>query len=243
MKNGIKLILQKLLGYQNYLYVFAKFKIKTLKRDKKEGDFFHFMDSISKSGDILDVGANIGIMTYHLSKRFGDRSIYSIEPMPDNLTVLNKIINFYKLNNVSVKPLAVGNENTNLEMVLPLNGKVKMQGLAHVVQDSIDEWNEGKKFKVQAVKLDDEFKGAEIAGIKMDIENFEFFALVGGASLITKNKPTIYLELWPNENRDKCFNFLENLGYKSYVVEQEKLTLFNPSIHKKQNFIFIAKTS
>ena len=95
MKNGIKLILQKLLGYQNYLYVFAKFKIKTLKQDKKEGDFFHFMDSISKNGAILDIGANIGIMTYHLSKRFADRKIYSIEPMPDNLKVLNKIINTF----------------------------------------------------------------------------------------------------------------------------------------------------
>ena len=243
MKNGIKLILQKLLGYQNYLYVFAKFKIKTLKQDKKEGDFFHFMDSISKNGAILDIGANIGIMTYHLSKRFADRKIYSIEPMPDNLKVLNKIIKNYQLNNVEIKPLAVGNENTNLEMVLPLNGKVKMQGLAHVVHDSIDEWNEGKKFTVKAVRLDDEFSDTLIAGIKMDIENFEFFALEGGSDLIRKNKPSIYLELWPNENRDKCFEFLEKIGYKTYAVEHDKLVLFNPSIHKKQNFIFIAKTS
>lgn len=240
MKNTVKFILQKLLGYQNYLYIFAKFKIKTLKKDRKEGDFFHFMDNISEAGDILDVGANIGIMTYHLSKRFKDRHIYSIEPMPDNLSVLNKIKTHYKLNNVSVKALAVGNKKTELEMVLPLNGKVKMQGLAHVVHDSIDEWNDGKKFKVQAVKLDDEFKTSKIAGIKMDIENFEFFALLGGEEMIKRNKPTIYLELWANENRNKCFNFLNSMGYTANIVEANQLVKYNPEQHSKQNFIFIA---
>ena len=40
MKNAIKYILQKVLGYQRYLFVFAKYKIRNLKSDKKEGDFF-----------------------------------------------------------------------------------------------------------------------------------------------------------------------------------------------------------
>ncbi|MFK8044420.1 MAG: FkbM family methyltransferase [Crocinitomicaceae bacterium] len=241
MKNGIKLILQKLLGYRTYLFVFAKFKIRTLKNDKKEGDFFQFMSSISKEGHILDVGANIGIMTYHLAKKFPEISVYAIEPMPDNLSVLRRIISKYKLSNVKVKEVAVGNENTVLEMVLPVNGKVKMQGLAHIVHDSIDEWNEGEKFKVESVKLDDLLKDIPIAGIKMDIENFEYFALAGGKQLIEKNSPIIYLELWANENRDKCFDFLESLNYKALVVENEKLVDYDPNFHKKQNFIFKAK--
>jgi len=241
MKNGIKFILQKLLGYQTYLFVFAKFKINTLKNDKKEGDFFQFMSKISKEGHILDIGANIGIMTYHLAANFPKKSVYAIEPMPDNLSVLNKIISNYNLSNVEVKQVAVGNENTSLEMVLPVNGKVKMQGLAHVVHDSIEEWNDGEKYTVEAVKLDDLFKGIPISGIKMDIENFEYFALEGGKALIEKYLPVIYLELWANENRNKCFTFLESLQYKAHVVEKKKLVIFNPDLHQKQNFICIAK--
>lgn len=240
MKNAIKFFLQKLLGYHTYLFVFAKFKIKTLKNDQKEGDFFHFMDNISGNGSILDVGANIGIMTYHLSKKFEEKNIIAIEPMPDNLKVLKRVINHYKLINVELIEKAVGNESKELEMVLPLNGKVKMQGLAHVVHDSIDEWNTGEKFKVSCVKLDDELYNMPIAGIKMDIENFEYFALEGGRLLIEKNLPVIYLELWPNENRNKCFHFLNNIGYQSFVVENDKLTTYNPEIHQNQNFIFIA---
>jgi FkbM family methyltransferase len=238
MKNTVKYILQKLLGYEKYLFVFSKYKIKTLKKDKKEGDFFLFLNEIKGDGDILDVGANIGIMTYHLSKNFPNKTIYAIEPMPDNLKVLKKIINYYQLKNVKVLPYALGEKTGNIEMVLPLNGKVKMQGLAHVVHDSINEWNEGEKINVECKTLDGLFENTPISGIKMDIENFEYFALKGGVHLIKNNKPVIYLELWDNDNRHQCFELLESIGYSAFVNEQNNLTAYNPLKHKKQNFIF-----
>ena len=238
MKNTIKFLLQKLLGYERYLFVFSKFKIKTLKKDKKEGDFFLFIDEVKSEGVILDVGANIGIMTYHLAKKFPNKKVFSIEPMPNNLTVLNKIIAHYNLKNVEVKSIALGEKKEEIEMVLPLYGKVKMQGLAHVVHDSIDEWNEGEKIKVQCETLDNLFSGTPISGIKMDIENFEYFALKGGEQILKKNHPVVYLELWENSNRTQCFDFLASLGYFPFVNENNNLVAFNPLKHKKQNFIF-----
>ncbi len=237
MKNNVKFILQQLLGYQRYLYWFSIFKIKTLKRDVKEKDFFKFIDEISNSGAILDIGANIGIMTYHLSKSFPDRKIFSIEPMPDNLEVLKQIIQKFNLKNVELLPFAVGNTEEELEMILPLNGKVKMQGLAHVVHESIDEWNEGQTIKTRAITLDSQFENIPISGIKMDIENFEYFALLGGQEVLTRQKPVIYLELWDNENRTNCFDLLSQIGYKTYIVEHDKLVEFNPLKHHHQNFI------
>jgi FkbM family methyltransferase len=238
MKNTIKYILQKLFGYEKYLFVFSKYKIKTLKKDKKEGDFFLFLEEVKGSGDILDVGANIGIMTYHLSKKFPNQTIYAIEPMPNNLNVLKKTINYYQLNNVKVLPYALGEKTGHVKMVLPLNGKVKMQGLAHVVHDSINEWNDGEKITVGCKTLDDLFENTSISGIKMDIENFEYFALKGGVNILQKNKPVIYLELWDNDNRNQCFELLETLGYSAFVNDQNNLTPYNPLKHKKQNFIF-----
>ncbi len=49
MKNSLKYILQKLLGLKTYLYVFALVKIKTLRNDSKENDFFTFL-SLLKDG-------------------------------------------------------------------------------------------------------------------------------------------------------------------------------------------------
>ncbi|OIQ36385.1 MAG: hypothetical protein BM555_02815 [Crocinitomix sp. MedPE-SWsnd] len=239
MKNAIKYILQKLMGYQRYLFVFAKRKIKTLKGDKKEGDFFAFMEAVKTEGDLLDVGANIGIMSYHLSKQFSDRTILAIEPMPSNLSVLMRIKDHFKLDNVEIVPTAVGDKDgESVEMVLPMNGKVKMQGLAHIVHDSITEWNEGEKFSITSDTLDKICEGRSIAGIKMDIENYEIFALKGAQKLIEKDHPVVYLELWENENRDQCFSFLNELGYSAYVNSSKGLIPYDPQNHKKQNFVF-----
>ena len=196
------------------------------------------MKAIENEGDILDVGANIGIMTAHLSQTFPKRTIHCIEPVPSNLKILKKIIYEYNLINAKVHNVAVGNEEKELEMVLPVHQNVKMQGLAHVVHDSIYEWNEGEKFKVQSKKLDTLFSDTPIAGIKMDIENFEFFALDGAREILTKYKPVVYLELWENENREKCFELLESLGYEAFVAWGDELKPFKDSGLNKQNFIF-----
>jgi FkbM family methyltransferase len=172
-----------------------------------------------------------------LAKRFPDRAVLAIEPIPENFSVLKSIVERNKLDNVELVPVAVGEKKETLEMILPKNGKVKMQGLAHVVHDSIDEWNVGDKFEVLCERLDDVAGERKIAGIKMDVENFEYFALKGGEVMIDRDRPVIYLELWENKNRDLCFEFLRLKHYKIYVMLNGKLTPFDPASHKKQNFI------
>ena len=228
-----------MLGYQRYLFVFAKHKIRTLKNDKKEGDFFAFLDAIEQDGDLLDVGANIGVMSYHLSKRFPDRIIYAVEPMPSNIEVLMQVIAKYELKNVELVPKAVGDkEEEEIKMVLPKKGKVKLQGLSHVVHESITEWNDGEEYTVMADTLDNTVGEDKIAGIKMDIENYEYFALLGARKILERDHPVVYLELWANQNRDRCFELLKELNYTAFVSTAEGLIEYDPHQHKKQNFIF-----
>ncbi len=242
MKNTLKYILQRLLGYSFYLYSFSIFKIKTLKNDKKEGDFFHFLSLMkSNNGSILDLGANIGIMTYHLSKRFPKEQIFSVEPIPSNYKVLQKIVSKFNLSNVKTFQLALGTAIKEVEMVLPHQGKTKMQGLSHVVDDSITEWNEGEKVIVHMDTVDNLFVDSTIQGIKLDVENYEFQVLKGAYTILKRDKPIIYCELWDNENRQQCFEFLTELNYETFVVKNNQLIQYNSLIHKHQNFIFIAK--
>ena len=151
MKSLIKKLLQALLGFDNYLFIFSLFTIFTLRWNKNERDFFHFLKLIPKDSTILDIGANIGIMTVHLAKTFKSSTIYSFEPIPNNLKTLQRIIRFFHLNNVKVIDKALGNESGTIEMVMPVLNDVKMQGLSHVVHDSIDEFNEGEKFNVEVI--------------------------------------------------------------------------------------------
>ncbi len=229
------------MGFRTYLYVFAIFKIKTLRSDSKEKDFFHFLSLLEDGkGAVLDVGANIGIMTVHLANKLPNSTVHAFEPIPDNLSVLKRIIAKFNLKKIKIHEVAVGETSGNVQMILPHQGKTKMQGLSHVKHESITEWNEGEEFSVPLNTLDNLLNGEPIQGIKIDIENFEYYALKGGKRILESNHPIIYAELWDNENRSNCIDLLTSMNYKPHVVVNNELTVFDETQHKNQNFIFIA---
>lgn len=229
------------MGFRTYLYVFAIFKIKTLRSDSKEKDFFHFLSLLEDGkGAVLDVGANIGIMTVHLANKLPNSTVHAFEPIPDNLSVLKRIIAKFNLQKIKIHEVAVGETSGNVQMILPHQGKTKMQGLSHVKHESITEWNEGEEFNVPLNTLDNLLNGEPIQGIKIDIENFEYYALKGGKRILESNHPIIYAELWDNENRSNCIDLLTSMNYKPHVIVNNELTVFDETQHKNQNFIFIA---
>lgn len=243
MKNSIKYILHKILGFKNYLFVFSLFKIYSLKHDKKERDFFQFLSLIPENSAVLDIGANIGIMTVHLARSIKDVTVYSFEPIPTNVATFKRIVNYFKLKNVKLFEIALGNAEGEVEMVMPIISSVPMQGLSHVLHKSITENNEGEYFKVQLKTLDKMenllTNLKRISAIKIDVENFEYFVLEGAKNLIIKNKPIVYAELWENENREKCFDLFQQLNYSTFIVLDNKMLKFDNTKHKTQNFIFL----
>jgi FkbM family methyltransferase len=245
MKSTIKYILHKLLGFKNYLFVFSLFKIYTLKRDKNEKDFFQFLALIPPGTNVLDIGANIGIMTVHLARYIKNGTVYSFEPMPSNIYAFKRILNYFKLSNVKLFEIALGNSEGEAEMVMPIINAVRMQGLSHVVHNSITDNNEGERLKVPLKMLDkmEELMNSpqRISAIKIDVENFEFFVLDGARNLLAKNKPVVYAELWENENREKCFELFHQLNYKTVIIANNKAIEFDRSLHKTQNFIFLPR--
>jgi hypothetical protein len=87
--------------------------------------------------------------------------------------------------------------------------------------------------------LDQLFPNTKVQAIKLDVENYEYFVLKGGENLILRNNPIIYVELWDNENRQKCFQFIQELGYQIYVLVEDALVAFIPTIHHHHNFTFL----
>lgn len=243
MKTKLKYILHTLLGFKNYLFVFSIFKIYTLKRDRNENDFFAFLNLIPENSIILDIGANIGIMTVHLAQSVKNSLVYSFEPIPSNIDAFKRVIRFFKLQNVKLFELALGNTEGEVEMVMPVIGDVRMQGLSHIIHKSIEENNEGIRFKVPLKKLDNllndkEIGNKKIAAIKIDVENFEYFVLDGAKGILEKYRPIVYAELWDNENRTHCFKLFQSLNYQTHIVSSGQLINFDSTKHKTQNFIF-----
>jgi FkbM family methyltransferase len=239
LKDRIISFLQRVLGFGNYLFLFSWYKILTLKKDTRENDFFYFVNQMNENDTVLDIGANIGFMSYFLAKKVNQGKVYSFEPIPENINTVLRIKKFFKLDNVQVQDYALGDETKMLTMIMPLIGKAKKQGLSHVVEENSLE--KGLQFSVEQNRLDDInlLKDQKIQGIKIDVENFEFQVFKGAIELLRNNKPIIYCELWDNENRTKCFNLLGDLGYQTMVLIDGKLQSHNPANQTTQNFFFV----
>ena len=247
MKHLAKKFLQTMLGFDKYLFLFSVYVIYTLRWNRNERDFLHFLGMLPNEGTVLDIGANIGIMTVHFCRRLPQARVLAFEPIPDNIKALRLVIDFFKLKNVEIFETALGNYDGEVDMVMPVLDSLPMQGLSHVMHESIPDHNEGWKFRTTIKKLDSIGalfeNGLSLKAIKIDVENFEYFVLEGAEKLITRHHPVIYAELWENENRSKCFDFLQALNYNIMVLNQGKLELFDAYEHKTQNFFFIPNPS
>jgi len=224
-RTRVKLYLQNIIGFDNFLFYFSRITLKWLHRNKIEADFMHFLSIIPTDNLILDIGANMGIMTVSLAKKAANGQVYSFEPIPENVKALKRLTKHYKLSNVTVFDCALGNEPGELKMVVPIINSDKIMGLSHVVDENNP--HDGEFFTVPVKRLDDipELKKAKAIGaIKIDVENFEYEVLTGAKELLLKHKPLILCEIWDNEKREATLNFLKNeIGYSIKIYDGEKL--------------------
>lgn len=191
MKQLVQRLAQRVLGFDRYLYLFSRFKVATLGRDRIEGDVLHFVAMMPTDAVVLDIGANIGIMTVHLARRVGRGHVHAFEPVPENFAVLGRVVRHYGLTNVSCHQVALGDAEGTLEMVMPTEGEVRKQGLSRVVTGDSSDPTSGERYEVPQRRLDDlEFlAGADVAGIKVDVEDYEQFVFAGGRELIERCRP------------------------------------------------------
>ena len=227
--------MQRVLGFDRYLYWFSRVKSRTLRWDRYERDVRAFIEMIPRGGVALDIGANIGIMTAPMARQVTERgTVFAYEPIPENLAVLRRIV--ARLDQVEVHGVALGDEAGELEMVMPVQEQVRMQGLSHVAGPEDDV--AGARYTVPVWRLDDrpELAGVDVAAIKVDVENFEAHVFRGGRALIERCRPVIYTELWDGPVRYETFELFEQLDYVVRVHDGDRLVAHDPAVHQQHNF-------
>jgi FkbM family methyltransferase len=187
----------------------------------------------------LDIGANLGLMSYHLAKN--TKETIAFEPMSYNYQVIEKVKHRYQLSNLTILTHALGNENKQIQLVLPIVDGVKKQGWSHVINDKMTEVTEGNPYATECYKLDEvaALKGKKIDAIKIHVENFEYEVFLGAEKLLKADKPIIYCELSDNQNSHDCFRYLEGLGYTTMVLQNGKLEPVKSNPSHIQNFFFL----
>lgn len=240
------LCLRKLIGFERFVYYKALWKFKSTKiTDKEEEDFFYFLNMIKEDDNILDIGANVGVMTSLLARKAVKGRVFSFEPVPVTFKILQRMVNRNKLKNVKIYNAAVGNENTIVHMNIPVFNGLESDVGSYVMQD-IYYFNNTNVVKVDVnqITIDtfNELKGVKINAIKIDIENYEYYALAGAGKLLREQRPIVFSEIWyGSENQKNVFELMAELDYSILIFNGKSLLPFNPAEHNKLNYFFIPK--
>ncbi len=239
LKNRIRNWCQQLLGLEQYLFVFARIQVFRTRYLGHQPEFRFFMRLITREGILLDIGANVGTMTVLLAQRFPQCRVYAFEPVPMHARTVQKLADSFRLSNVTVFETALGNTDGMLPMVTPTREKSSMHGLSHVWQGPAGTEPSGS-FEVPVTTLDHHpalQQAQRISAVKMDVENFEYYVLLGGKELLRRHRPVVYAELWNDAKRTVCMQLMQELGYTVAIFAKGRLVEYQGQ--DKLNYFFL----
>jgi len=227
MKSKVQFLLQRILGYDNYLFCFSIFSIYRMRFFKKDKDFLFFLNMINKTSGsvIIDVGANIGVTTTTLAKYYPNRIIYSYEPISANFNTIIKVLKNFNIKSVNPRKIAIGESEGVVELTTPIENGAKKHGLSRVI--GTDESNSNLIIEqASLMPLDNLLPilgSNKVAAIKLDVENYEIYVLKGAKKLLLQHRPIVFAELWDNERKNDCILLMESLGYETKVHVDNEL--------------------
>lgn len=136
---------------------------------------------------VIDVGANIGYYTLMIAQGIGPQGhIIAIEPSPENLPELKLNISSNRIS-ATVIPCAVGSHNR------------RGVGLRSGINSGLTEDTDAIAYQVDQVSLDSVVT-EPVDFVKLDIEGFEYLALLGAQRLLLM-RPIMFVEVHPVELR------------------------------------------
>jgi len=151
-----------------------------------------FEQSPFGAGPIVDIGANIGLVSLLLARRFPDRAIHAFEPNPTTFETLEANVARNRASGISCHRYAVSDADGT---VLFDNDPVK-RGTASISKDG-----GGNAAEVPATTLDSFIAKQAIDAIgllKIDVEGYETLVLRGASRVLNEIRPSaIYFEVCP----------------------------------------------
>jgi FkbM family methyltransferase len=176
---------------------------------------------VNKGDTVLDIGANIGLMTIPFSKMVGKNGeVIAYEPQPEIYKILCGNIAINNLYNVKLENVAVGNDRESV--YIPNIDYRKPNNFG-----GIELLNSGD-IEIKQIRLDD-MSFNKINFIKIDVETMELNVLNGAYYTIKKHRPLLYVENDRLENSKEILKFLLNEGYDCYWHVSN---LFKPNNYK-----------
>ncbi|GAA0306381.1 hypothetical protein GCM10009087_15390 [Sphingomonas oligophenolica] len=151
-----------------------------------------FFESFTGEGAIIDIGANVGLVSLVLARRFGDREVHAFEPNPTTFAALEANIARNRAQNVFCHRFALSDAEG---VVLFHNDPVK-RGTASIATGAGAHVQEVPATTLDAFAAS---RGIDSIGLlKIDVEGFETLVLRGAQRVLNEIRPAaIYFEVCP----------------------------------------------
>jgi FkbM family methyltransferase len=224
---ALRKLLQKVLTEEQYLFLLAtafQRLFKTVKLSNEYQDIY-FMKHIIRPGDyIVDIGAHLGYYTFQFSRLVGAKGkVIAVEPVSKFNSILQKIIQQKKYDNIILHKVALGGKGEFVEIGIPRVNNQKKFGYARIRE--LSEWLEYEETeKVKNVS------GNELLGnlpqldfIKCDVEGAEVPVFTSMLQVLEQHKPVLLCELADKNEFIKMYNMLAPLSYDTYILKSGKL--------------------
>ena len=158
----------------------------------------------------VDVGSHHGNHSIYFDKFCNSKKVISIEGNPFNFKYLKKNITKNKCKNILYNKIVSDKSGKMLTMKY----NTKNTGASRVVDSKINVSNKDKNIINNTTDTLDNLLKTEkdISLMKIDIENYEYPALLGAQNIINKHHPVIIIELYKN---NPYYNEIKKFLYKN----------------------------
>lgn len=163
-----------------------------------------FARRVAPRDTVIDVGAHAGYYTLLGARLVGASGlVVAFEPSPRNCVFLRRHVALNGCGNVRVEEAAAWG----------VTGAARFRAGTGTGTGRIDE--EGER-EVRTVRLDDYCAAAGVAPsvLKIDVEGAELEVLRGGAGIIGRHRPWVFLSTHGEESHGACLRWLRDHGYR-----------------------------
>ncbi|QQE10726.1 FkbM family methyltransferase [Planctomycetota bacterium] len=191
------------------------------------------LQRLIRSGDrILDIGANIGMLTLLASHLAGNEGIvHAIEPNQNCCDRITRQLLKNKIKNVQLHHLALSDTSGSAELkIAPQHaGFGTLSDLSEGDRHAFSESEHIQTIQGDELVFADSDHAKPISLIKMDIEGYEVKALQGLMQTLKEHRPALVTEVNPyclhraDTSPAELFELLNELGYDAFVISTHNL--------------------
>ena len=258
-RNNMKKIIQDLFDkfWPNRVYLmrtglakglYATGGFQFIPRFKKQPREDIFLKSHNlKNMIVFDIGTWIGLHTLFFAKSVQPTGkVFSFEPNPFTYKELLKNIGVNNFDNIQTFELAVGSNEYKDQLIFDSTHK-STGSLNKEIKTDLMQSNTVEKIEIEIVSLDYIISKEGIPlpdFIKIDIEGFEFDALMGMENLLKNKKPELFIEIHGATRTEKESNILKIVSllkkhnYDIQLVETNEIITIENTVKAREGHIY-----